>query len=308
VHAKNSQIHKFSQAYESRLAAQCGSGTTCPRRGRPGRPGASGAGLELMPGGAVAAARLSQTLRCLASSPAVLLPLATASTSSPAPPPRLLSDDQVKTFIQDGYLLLPVSELSPGFHASLSSTAVAYNERQSRLGAESKDMNREYFLELPQLQQVIGGPTLRGAMTSLLGANYVQHPHRTMHTSADPGFGSDQDWHKDGHHVPVRHHFPRWVICFYYPQSTTLAMGPTAVMPRGQYFTTDRQDATGSAVAGNWADDRLVRMHADPYRFSSLGVYSGDDLGKRDARLAEDIAHLGIDPRPPSPAHLCHPA
>jgi hypothetical protein len=32
--------------------------------------------------------------------------------------------------------------------------------------------------------------------------------------------GSDQDWHKDGHHVPMRHHMPRWIICFYYPHAT----------------------------------------------------------------------------------------
>ena len=32
--------------------------------------------------------------------------------------------------------------------------------------------------------------------------------------------GSDQDWHKDGHHVPMRHHLPRWIICFYYPHAT----------------------------------------------------------------------------------------
>ena len=143
-----------------------------------------------------------------------------------------------------------------------------------------------------QLGEVLRGPTLRGAMTSLLGPNYVQHPHRTMHTRADE-IGGDQDFHKDGHHIPIRHHFPRWVICFYYPMETLASMGPTAVLRGGQYYTTDKQDATGSLLAGTWSDDRLLR--ADPTHYNAgtaFKIYSDADLKARDAKLAQDLGHL----------------
>ena len=84
--------------------------------------------------------------------------------------------------------------------------------------------------------------------------------------------------------MPVRHHFPRWIICFYFPMETTLGMGPTAVIPGTPYYTTNGQDATGCEVVGNWSDDRLERVLPNP------GSHRTEqDLDARDARL-----NLGI--------------
>jgi hypothetical protein len=111
-----------------------------------------------------------------------------------------------------------------------------------------------------------------------------------MHTRADE-IGGDQDWHKDGHHIPIRHHFPRWIICFYFPMETTLGMGPTAVIPGSAYFTTDRQDATGAEVVATdehpngWSDDRLERVLENP-----TFDLRDDDLSARDTRLNAAIS------------------
>ena len=40
--------------------------------------------------------------------------------------------------------------------------------------------------------------------------------------------------------MPVRDHYPRWLMCMYYPTDTTLEMGPTCISPGSQYFEVDR--------------------------------------------------------------------
>ena len=46
--------------------------------------------------------------------------------------------------------------------------------------------------------------------------------------------------HKDGHHIPVRDHRPKWMMGLYYPGEVTLDMGPTCVVGGSQYFEVDR--------------------------------------------------------------------
>ena len=160
--------------------------------------------------------------------------------STAGAPPTLLSDAQVKAFIRDGMLLLPIKELPTSFHEGIWEKCGARWEEEAAAAAGAEHgargpamLGRFMFGELPELTQVLESPSWRGALTSLLGPGYVQHPHRTMHTkdlSGEGGPGVDQGFHKDGHHIPVRNHFPRWLICFYYPKTTTVDMGPTSVI------------------------------------------------------------------------------
>ena len=58
-------------------------------------------------------------------------------------------------------------------------------------------LGRFMFERLPELTQIINSPTLRGALTSILGPDYVQRPHRTMHVrelGEGGGPSSDQGW------------------------------------------------------------------------------------------------------------------
>ena len=92
-------------------------------------------------------------------------------------------------------------------------------------------------------------PTVRGALQSVLGTDYVMHACRAFHNS--DGRDSDQAFHKvsrlakrcgsrsasspadaaeqDGleGHGPVRHHRPRWAMIMYVPLGSSLEMGPT---------------------------------------------------------------------------------
>ena len=58
-----------------------------------------------------------------------------------------------------------------------------------------------------------------------------RHCHRR---EGDGGGGGGQAWHKDDYYyeTPVRHKAAfRWIFALYYPTDTTLAMGPTAILP-----------------------------------------------------------------------------
>ena len=159
------------------------------------------------------------------------------STDEPSAscPPKLLSDEQMKQFVVDGYLQLRVEELGEAFHTEFYNQICAGWDRDDPITT-----TRHCFPELPALTKVTTSPTLRGALTSILGPGYGQHPHRTMHTR--PEGSTPQAYHKDGHHVPLRSHRPRWIICFYYPGDTTIDMGATGIMPGAVYSTVDRTD------------------------------------------------------------------
>ena len=91
------------------------------------------------------------------------------------------------------------------------------------------------------LGPVLGSPTVRGALTSVLGADYALHLHRALHVSG----GGDQGFHKDTPEGggPARHMRPRWCMVMYYPAGSTLEMGPTCILPGGQYFGIDPEKA-----------------------------------------------------------------
>ena len=40
-------------------------------------------------------------------------------------------------------------------------------------------------------------------------------------------------------HGPVRHHRPRWAMIMYVPLGSSLEMGPTCILPGGQYWSVD---------------------------------------------------------------------
>ena len=112
---------------------------------------------------------------------------------------RPLTDAQLREFIAQGVLQLPTPELAPELHRHIYDTCRGRWMESEPAGRER--LTRDMFVEIPELAEVIGSPTLRGALTDLLGPGYVQHPHRTMHVrlaSTDPDgtlVGSDQDFH-----------------------------------------------------------------------------------------------------------------
>ena len=123
---------------------------------------------------------------------------------------HLLDDDALRQFIAKGYILIQ-SDQSAEFHQQVCMHLDQVLEREGNPG-------NNILPRVPQIGQVFDSAPVRGALTSLLGADYSMHPHRYYHVNL-PG-GQGQDWHKDDYIFDqnVRHHRFRWVMAFYYPQ------------------------------------------------------------------------------------------
>ena len=153
----------------------------------------------------------------------------------------LLSDDAMRDFIVNGYVVVKPA-LPPDFHKSVFQQTLGLIEKGENLG------NNLLLPKVPMLQQVFDDPAVHGALTSILGRNYVMNQHRACHYH--PPGSKAQDWHKD---YPlggnVRYHRTRLAMAFYYPQDVTEDMGPTAIQPATQYYMTPSEDA-GLSLCG----------------------------------------------------------
>ena len=151
--------------------------------------------------------------------------------------PRLLSDEQVRTFIANGYLTLQ-PDLPAEFHKEMFDRFVEI------IGNDNDDNPGNNLLPLvPELQLVFDDPVIKGALTSVLGDGYMMHPHRVLHDNPP---GSDpQLWHHDsywGYKRKVHNHHPWWVMIMYYPQDIYERIGPTGVIPGSQYIAQRLED------------------------------------------------------------------
>ena len=140
----------------------------------------------------------------------------------------LFDDGAMRDFVVRGYALVQ-ADLPTSFHREI------YQKLEGVLEKEGNPGNN-ILPRLPGIQQVFDTPSVRGALTSILGPGYTMHPHRYCHLNR-PGSG-EQKWHKDDYIFDqnVRHHRFRWVMAFYYPQDVTEDMGPTGVAPGRQYY------------------------------------------------------------------------
>ena len=140
----------------------------------------------------------------------------------------LLSDAEMQQFIAQGYVQVQAD--FPGyFHAAVC------RQIDAVLAAEGNPGNN-IAPRIPAIAEVFAHPAVSGALTSILGAGYLMHPHRYCHLNSP---GSDgQSWHKDDYIFDqnIRYHRCRWVMAFYYPQDVTPDMGPTGVMPGRQWY------------------------------------------------------------------------
>ena len=142
----------------------------------------------------------------------------------------LLDDATMRQFIVNGYIQVQ-AELPASFHQRICRKI---DDVLAREGNPGDDL----LPRVSEIQQVFDAPTVRGALTSLLGPKYAIHPHRHCH-DLGPGAGG-QHWHKDDYVADqnVRHHRFRWVMAFYYPQDVSADMGPTAIVPGRQFYNT----------------------------------------------------------------------
>ena len=91
-------------------------------------------------------------------------PAATIAEEQAAGALRLLTREQLATFVVDGVLVLQVDDLPPSFHAEL------YQRCQDSVGGKSADEARTQLFagrfpwpDMPEIEQVCGSATVRGS-------------------------------------------------------------------------------------------------------------------------------------------------
>jgi hypothetical protein len=168
---------------------------------------------------------------------------------------HLLTDDQVKQFICDGFLMLE-PDVDPALHTLI-------DERFNWLAENEPNPGNNILPRLPELEQILNCNVVRGAMISLLGSDYLVHPHRFWHNrnpNTEP-MSDDDIWEevKKGSHQDsytpagqARSHRLQYLRFMYYSHDLEMVNGPTHVIPGSQYHSglTDEDRERETPVTG----------------------------------------------------------
>ncbi|WP_233146999.1 HEAT repeat domain-containing protein [Paenibacillus selenitireducens] len=165
--------------------------------------------------------------------------------------PLLLTDEQMSKFITEGFLILQ-TDFSEDFHARL-------NDQLNHVYEQEGNPGNNLLPRIREVQQIFDHPVVTGALTSVLGPNYMMHAHRHGHYNEQKIAGG---WHKDSYwgYDKMRNHHPWWAMIMYFPQATPKELGPTGVLPGTQNhqtrtFVPDEmpEEALASGEAGTFA-------------------------------------------------------
>ncbi|GAA4859920.1 hypothetical protein GCM10023310_43950 [Paenibacillus vulneris] len=179
--------------------------------------------------------------------------------------PVLLNDEQMRRFITEGFLILK-TDFPEEFHQRLT-------EQLNQVYEEEGNPGNNLLPRLRDLQKVFDHPIVTGALTSVLGPNYLMHTHRHGHFNASPKAGG---WHKDSYwgYKKMRNHHPWWAMVMYFPQDTPVELGPTGVLPGTQNYETrtfESDDVEGEAVASGKAGT-FALIHYDIWHRSTPNI------------------------------------
>ena len=209
---------------------------------------------------------------------------------------NLLTSAQVKDFVTQGFCCVQVDEHPTVWHETAYAKAKTISEDTGH------NQHILWAQMTPEINSVIQSASVRGALTSLLGTDYLFSGGCHCHVSG----AGDQQHHKDGTANGVRKHEPAGVICMYYPTETTVEMGATCIVPESQYFSVNREGWTESedqlangSLIRNFVGPKTGERSLEQWRqvraaSGSIGKIQDDDA--REAALAECIANLGMDP------------
>ncbi|MBD02772.1 MAG: hypothetical protein CME24_00315, partial [Gemmatimonadetes bacterium] len=90
--------------------------------------------------------------------------------------PVLLDDEQVRNYITDGYIKLDYS-----VPAEVHEAIAVKLDRMLELGP---NLGNNVLPHAPEFRHILNAPEVRGALLSLLGSDYIEHPHRYCHNTA----------------------------------------------------------------------------------------------------------------------------
>ena len=162
-----------------------------------------------------------------------------------------LTDDQMRTFIRDGYITVRPN-LPREYHDEMFAKVDEVFQTEGNPG-------NNLLPRIPELQLLYDDPVTRGALAGIMGDDYYLEPHRFVHFNQPHSKG--QTLHKDS--FTRRRHHTRWLVTFYYPQDTPLEMGPTGVVPGTQYTNVIPEDSYDREIGAAGDAGRIVIANYD---------------------------------------------
>lgn len=180
----------------------------------------------------------------------------------------LLNDERMQSFVRNGYLNLDCG-LPAGFHRQLHKQIID-------LYATEGNPGNDILPRVPDLHSVLRSQPVRGALRSLLGPDYLVHPHRHCHHNVA---GSDgQRMHQDSYERDqnVRHHRVRWLMAFYYPQDVDANNGPSSIVPQTQFLTATDQNDSPAELPLHGAAGTVTIVHYDLWHRAMANVGNSD--------------------------------
>ena len=176
--------------------------------------------------------------------------------------PIPLRAEQIREFLANGFLVLR-SSLRQSYHRTIFERFDAVADGRGEGATGMGHFGNNLLPLIPELIEFFNDPVVRGALGSVLGADYSMHPHRALHRN--PPASDEQEFHKDsywGYTRRVRNHRPWWVMVMYFPQDTDVAKGPTAVMAGSQHLN-QRPEGICTEVPIAGAAGSFVLIHYD---------------------------------------------
>ena len=164
--------------------------------------------------------------------------------------PVLFSDEQMRQYVAEGYVVF-----KPDVPDEVHETV---REKLQFMVDEEFNYGNNVLPRVPEMDRILNSPEVRGALISVLGPGYIEHPHRFCHYIG-PDVGTvdqqgnsrtvERNCHQDSY-TPLgrpRQHYSRFARIMYYPQDSPAEIGPTHAIPGTQYHKRltdeDRQNA-----------------------------------------------------------------
>ena len=214
-----------------------------------------------------------------------------------SPEPILLNDEQMREYIANGYVVLR-SSVPDEVHRII-------DEKFNFICEHEFNPGNNIIPRLPELELVLKSPEVHGALISVLGENYVTHPHRFWHLRNPEGSPLSKEkvvervsggCHQDQYSPTSqpRSHLTRYARIMYYSQDTPIELGPTHVIPGSQYHDALTDEDRGRTLPVRGTAGHVFLSHFD------IGHAAGVNLQERSRHMIKFIYMRAEEPTGPT--------
>ena len=209
--------------------------------------------------------------------------------------PLLLTDEQMRQYIVDGYVMLEPS-VPDELHETIRRKLADVVEVGSNPG-------NNVLPRVPEMRHILNSPEVRGALISALGEGYIEHPHRYCHhlgpvtdPDPEPAIKLAANCHQDAY-TPLgrpRQHYSRFARIMYYPQDTPIELGPTHAIPGTQFHKRLTDEDRAQAIPMEGKAGTVSLTHFD------VGHAAGVNLLNQPRDMVKFIYVRALEPTAPS--------